>query len=168
MTAVLDATVDLLAEVGPGTLSVRQIAERAGVNHALAHRHFGTKDEIVRQALRAQSTAIADEIRSTAQGAEVSVVQALKVLTDHPAYWTTLARVILDDPELAGQGTEPTTELFAAAVGEQGGDLGATGAAACLMLGWRAFGDFVVATTGTSRDELDQRVSGVMATLLRG
>ncbi len=168
MAAVLEATVALLAEAGPHTLSVRQVAERAGVNHALVHRHFGTKEEIVRQALHVQSAAIADEIRRRSRDGEPAVVHALAVLAEHPAYWTTLARVVLDDPDLAGEGTAPTTELFAAAVGEQGGELGTTGAAACLMLGWRVFADFVVRATGVPREELDVKVSALMHTLLRG
>lgn len=167
MTAVLDATVELLAEHGPRNLSVRQVAERAGVNHALVHRHFGTKDEIVRRALQAQSAAIADELRARSQGGGLTVVHALAVLAEHPAYWTTLARVVLDDPELAGAGTAPTTQLFSAAVEEHGGDVGTTAAAACLMLGWRVFEDFVVEAAGTTREELDQSVSTLLRTLLR-
>lgn len=168
MTAVLEATVELLAEAGPHALSVRQVAERAGVNHALVHRHFGTKEAIVRRALQVQSAAIADEIRSRSQDGGPAVVHALAVLAEHPGYWTTLARVALDDPGLAGEGTAPTTELFATAMGEQGGDLGTTGAAACLMLGWRVFADFVVGATGVPREELDVKVSALMHTLLRG
>ena len=168
MAAVLAATVDLLAEAGPRALSVRQVAERAGVNHALVHRHFGTKDEIVRQALALQSEAVAEEIRRRSQGGELTVVRALEVLAEQPAYWTTLARVVLDDPDLARAGTSATTELFTTALGAEGGELSATGAAACLVLGWRVFTDFVVGATGVSREDLDQKVAALIPTLLRG
>ena len=39
---------------------------------------------------------------------------------------------------------------------------------ACLMLGWRVFADFVAGATGVRREELDQQVSAVIPTLLRG
>lgn len=174
MAAAVDAAADLLAEQGPHTLTVRQIAERAGVNHALLHRHFGTKDEIVRQALAARSAALAQDIRDTAteagdtpHGSALSVAHVLDVLAQHPAYWTTLARVALDTPELAGRGTAPTTQLFAAALEEQGADPGRVAAAACLMLGWQVFGDFVVEVTGTSSEALDQHATTLLRTLLR-
>lgn len=167
MAAAIEATVALLAEEGPRKLSVRQIAERAGVNHALVHRHFGTKDEVVRQALQAQAAAVADDIRARAQDGELTVVHVLEALAGHPMYWTTLARVALDAPELAGRGTAPTTELFAAALDERGPGLGAAAAAACLMLGWRVFGDFVVEATGARADALDESASTLLRSLLR-
>jgi TetR/AcrR family transcriptional regulator, repressor for neighboring sulfatase len=166
MAAVLDATVALLAEAGPRTLSVRRVAERAGVNHALVHRHFGTKDEIVRRALEAQSAAVARDVRARSRDGGLDVVQVLEVLAQHPAYWTTLARVVLDDPELAGRGTAPTTDLFAAASRREGGEPGTTALAACLMLGRQVFGDFVVQATGTSSEDLDTDVSQLLQSLL--
>jgi len=47
---ILDATVDLLAEHGPDAVTVRQIADRAGVKHALIFRHFGDKAALVQAA----------------------------------------------------------------------------------------------------------------------
>jgi AcrR family transcriptional regulator len=48
---ILQATVDLLAEYGPSSVSVRQIAERAGVQHTLIFRHFGDKTTLIGQAM---------------------------------------------------------------------------------------------------------------------
>ncbi|GAB2738544.1 TetR/AcrR family transcriptional regulator [Nocardioides pakistanensis] len=167
MAAAIEATVALLAEEGPRQLSVRRIAERAGINHALVHRHFGTKDEVVRRALEAQAVAVADDIRSRAQDGELTVVHVLEALAGHPAYWTTLARVALDAPELAGRGVAPTTQLFAAALDERGQGPGTAAAAACLMLGWRVFGDFVVEATGTTSEALDESAATLLRSLLR-
>ncbi len=50
-TAVLDAADRLFASRRPSQVSVREIAELAGVNHALVHRHFETKDNLVREVL---------------------------------------------------------------------------------------------------------------------
>jgi TetR/AcrR family transcriptional regulator, repressor for neighboring sulfatase len=166
MAAVLDATVELLAEAGPRTLSVRQVAERAGVNHALVHRHFGTKDEIVRRALETQAAAVAQDVRVRSHQGTLDVAEVLEVLAEHTAYWATLARVVLDDPELAGRGAAPTTGLFASAARREGTDPGTTALAACLMLGRQVFGDFVVEATGITPEDLDTDVSQVLRSLL--
>ena len=54
---MLAATRDLVAERGPDGFSVRDIAARAGVNHALVHRHFGTKADVLEQMLAEEAGA---------------------------------------------------------------------------------------------------------------
>src|SRR4051812_39804951 len=44
LDAVLDAAERLFAAAGPADVSLRAIAQEAGVNYGLVHRHFGTKD----------------------------------------------------------------------------------------------------------------------------
>lgn len=48
---LLAATMTLLARDGYARLSTREIAAEAGVNHALVHYYFGTKDRLVIAAL---------------------------------------------------------------------------------------------------------------------
>ena len=43
---ILAATEQLIGEVGYDAMSTRDIAERSGVNKALIHYHFGTKEEL--------------------------------------------------------------------------------------------------------------------------
>lgn len=45
------AAADLLGEVGPRAMTVRGIADRAGVNHGLVHHYFGGKDGLLRAAM---------------------------------------------------------------------------------------------------------------------
>ncbi|HEY5540701.1 MAG TPA: helix-turn-helix domain-containing protein [Coriobacteriia bacterium] len=47
------AAADLFAERNPSQVSVREIAARAGVSHALVHRYMGSKDDIFYAALAA-------------------------------------------------------------------------------------------------------------------
>jgi TetR/AcrR family transcriptional regulator, repressor for neighboring sulfatase len=46
LDAVLDAAERLFAHAGPAHVSLRAIADAAGVNYGLVHRHFGTKDAL--------------------------------------------------------------------------------------------------------------------------
>lgn len=45
--AILDAALDLLAEVGPTGLSVEEVAARAGVGKSTIYRRWPTKDDLV-------------------------------------------------------------------------------------------------------------------------
>jgi len=57
---VLDAARDLFAERGYDAVTVRDIAERAGVTHALVHQYVGSKAEIFRAVLvRDENTILA-------------------------------------------------------------------------------------------------------------
>lgn len=44
---LLDAAVALIAEVGPRSFTLREVARRAGVSHNAPYRHFAGKDELL-------------------------------------------------------------------------------------------------------------------------
>lgn len=50
---ILAATIELIAEVGWSGVTTRGVAARAGVNVALLHYHFRSKDALLREALMA-------------------------------------------------------------------------------------------------------------------
>lgn len=52
---LIEATCELLAEIGPKAMSVRDIATRAGVNHGQIHHYFGGKTGLIRAAMRQMS-----------------------------------------------------------------------------------------------------------------
>ncbi len=168
MAAVLAAATELLAESGPQDITVRRIAERAGVNHALAHRHFGTKEEIVRQALRAQADTVADELAKHMAGRDPDVAELMTVFANYPTYWRSLAHVALHDPALAEQGAAPTTALFVELLRQAGDEQAPVSAAvtASLMLGWLAFGDFLVTATDADRAQTDRAVAVAVRALV--
>ena len=45
---ILDSAQELFAKRGPRAVTVRQVAEHAGVSHALVHKYFGSKDDLIR------------------------------------------------------------------------------------------------------------------------
>src|ERR1700739_843459 len=52
VAAVLEAASELFASKGPAATSIREVAARAGVNHGLLHRHFGSKRRLLAATLQ--------------------------------------------------------------------------------------------------------------------
>jgi AcrR family transcriptional regulator len=55
--AILDATLGELAEVGYAALSFESIARRAGVHKTTVYRHWGSREDLVKEALLARTAA---------------------------------------------------------------------------------------------------------------
>ena len=173
---MLTATRALVAERGPDGFSVREIAARAGVNHALVHRHFGTKADVLEQMLSADAEAVVAAVlesglpTSGQAGGEV-VAELLDLLADHPSYWRTLVHAVLDSPEAALPGTASTTELFSGLWrgSEADGDADRavdTSVAGMTVLGWLIFGRFMTDATGADADEARRAVAEQVAALI--
>lgn len=64
---ILDAAGDLFIEHGIGAVSIRDIAAAAGVTHALVHRYFGTREQLL--------AAVVEHLIATT-GAAISARQA--------------------------------------------------------------------------------------------
>src|SRR5580698_7554777 len=56
--ALLDAAEELLISKGAAAITTRKVAERAGVNQALVHYHFGTIEELLVAALERVSVQV--------------------------------------------------------------------------------------------------------------
>ena len=171
-TAVLTATSALVAERGPDGFSVREIAARAGVNHALVHRHFGTKADVLEQMLAADAEAVVAAVvesglpTSGEAGSEV-VAELLDLLADRPSYWRTLVHAVLDSPEAALPGTASTTELFSGLWREGDDDRAVpTSVAGMTVLGWLIFGQFMTDATGADPEETRRAVAEQVAALI--
>lgn len=63
MTAITDATAALISERGANSITLRDIAEKANVNHALIIRHFGSKEKLVRTVGLSLVNAMIEETR---------------------------------------------------------------------------------------------------------
>lgn len=135
--ALLASARELFAERGPGVVSARAIARHAGVNYALIHRHFGTKEGLL-QAVLVELAAGLDEDLSLPRHGD----RAAALLADHEDLWRILAYLCLENREwvTAHMGTHPSflavIEIVAAAQGDAETGRIRAGVAAALVMGW--------------------------------
>ena len=142
---VLSHAADLFAERGPAATSLRDIAERSGVNAGLIFRHIGNKDAVVAAVLDYLSEDLAT---ARDAGASREVIEARGERN-----WKVIARALLDGFDVGRlQHQFPNIEQLVAAARDQHGDeyaaRVATADALALHLGWRLFGPFLKAATG--------------------
>ena len=90
---ILVAAEELLAERTPAEVSVRDVAERAGVQHSVVHRHFETKDLLLAEVAKRTAASYADAI-ADADGAAEGFVTGMAYMADHPGAFTALARSV--------------------------------------------------------------------------
>ncbi len=46
-SALIDAALDIINELGPQSLSIREVARRTGVSHSAPYRHFADRDALI-------------------------------------------------------------------------------------------------------------------------
>jgi TetR/AcrR family transcriptional regulator, repressor for neighboring sulfatase len=169
-TEVIEAARTLVAERGPDGFSVRDVAARAEVNHALVHRHFGTKADVLEEVLAQESAGVVDAVAQwgdpgLATGTDPAA-ELLELLEGFPSYWRTLVSAVLDAPEAAVPGTAATTELFRALWRDTDPELATTSAVAgATALGWLIFGRFMSEATGADPDDVRREVAAQIARL---
>ena len=95
MQAVIEAACDLFSEKAPVRVSIREIADKAGVNHGLIHRHFGSKRNLILQVL----LHIDGQIRK-ASGEGKSFNEVFRLVSEaaftDSRYWRIPANLIMD------------------------------------------------------------------------
>lgn len=157
--ALLGAAADLFAERGPAAVSTREVARRARVNHGLVHRHFGTKDDLVRAVI---DRLLADARARFGDGTgEMARTELLTAVASDDRYWKVLARSLLDGH--AGEVLRGRFPLVRTAVerlrrGQRDGTVDPAldarelaGSALALLLGWLLFEPFIAAAVGLER-----------------
>ena len=102
--ALLQAAIQLIAEVGPAGFTLREVARRAGVSHNAPYRHFADREELL-AAVAAQGFRELDEAMLNAVSHQRSSVARLK-------------RAGLAYVEFALRWPEHFTVMFDAAVSE--------------------------------------------------
>jgi AcrR family transcriptional regulator len=157
--ALLDAGAELFAAHGTAAVSVRDVAARAGVNHGLVHRHFGSKEALRRAVMEGLIERIAAQTSDAPPPRPGEIPAAFAATDETNHYWRMLARSLLDGEDMESiQGGEfPVVTQLRSQVEEaqrrglMPADLDArtmTALSTALGLGWLLFEPFVLAATG--------------------
>lgn len=173
VAAVLEAAAHHFAMRG-SRASLRDIAADAGVNLGLIHRHFGSKDELLRAVLRAQAEVGVELVRS-AGSAAVAVRRLFEQTTRSGRGVRIVAAHLLDGEaeRVRPDGGAPVVDALrtlphAASPADRDVSLLA---ALALTYGWTVFGDqlaagFDVAPDG--RERMDAALAAVAAQVAAG
>ena len=119
-TALIEAALETIDELGPGRLTIRAVASRAGVSHAAPYRHFRDKNELVtavvergfellQQTMRDRQEAAGDDpLEQFASAGRAYIEFGLK----YPGYY----RVMFSGDLLSPDGNESLQHTSSAAV----------------------------------------------------
>ena len=173
IAALLDAADALFGEKGPSAVTVREISNRANVNHALVHRHFGSKEALLDAILERHVSASKDAIRR-GDLPEEKIGNLMHYLASQPAFARTFAHLILERRPLEEfvRRTGGTAELVSIFSDEGAPSDEARAYAAIMMsfgLGWALFKDLTAyaASCEYPPDTLDDTAVAAIAGLLR-
>jgi AcrR family transcriptional regulator len=148
--AVLDAAERLFAASGPAQVSLRTIAQEAGVTYGLVYRHFGTKDVLLERLLARYADrwrehlgddpnylrALEDLMGATFETGPYLRLLGWTLLTGEPGRFPDSFRqqVTLDELPPLAPGADPADERAARI---------STAAALALAFGWKFFNPFI-------------------------
>jgi AcrR family transcriptional regulator len=162
--ALLKAAAALFAEKGAEAVSTREIASRANVNNGLIHRHFRTKEALLREVLESMSA----EISSVdLEGDESAVLlRFFHAVRERETYWKLIARTMLDGQPIdhvqrtfptMGKTIELIREMQSQHRGLEGADPRVVAAfLGAVAFGWLVFEPWLLAAGGFAEEEKEQ------------
>jgi AcrR family transcriptional regulator len=101
---VTRATIDELARIGYGALSIEEVARRAGVNKTTVYRRYSTKAELVRAALRSMGDEkVCEPSTGSLRGDLLAVSRSVIAFATSPEGQSILRMLLAEgmEPELA-------------------------------------------------------------------
>jgi AcrR family transcriptional regulator len=92
--ALLTSAIELFAKRGPASVSIRDVARHAGVNHGLVHRHFGSKEDLIAEAIE---VGVATLLPGVLAPDGFDIDEVVRVMHDDPIPARLIARTLVDD-----------------------------------------------------------------------
>ncbi|MFC9592734.1 TetR/AcrR family transcriptional regulator [Streptomyces sp. NPDC056944] len=111
--AVLAAALDVIAAEGPGALSLRDLARRAGVSHAAPAHHFKDRTGLL-TAIAAEGYELLAAGLAGTPGLRERGVRYVRFAVEHPAHFQVMFQPELlraDDPDLLAAKERASAEL---------------------------------------------------------
>jgi AcrR family transcriptional regulator len=171
--ALLDAAALLFGEKGPNAVTVREIAAHANVNHALMHRHFGSKEALLDAIIDKHMVASKETINAASTPKE-ALRNLLHYLVSQPSFPRTFAHLILDHRPLEDFVRKSGGTADVALLLERAGlPISEARASSAVLIaftfGWALFKDLTsyAASCDEPADLLDERAVAMLAGLLQ-
>ncbi len=101
-SGILETAEDFFATKGYAATSVREIAERAGVNPAMIHYYFGNKESLLKAVLEKALAPLGIAIESMKQADRVSPGEMIQILMDIVASHPRLPYLVIREVMLPG------------------------------------------------------------------
>jgi AcrR family transcriptional regulator len=173
--ALIDAAASLLGEFGPRRLSVREIADRAGVNHGQVHHYFGGKRPLLEAAIRHLARGHYDHSRTLMTG---SLFPPALSLAEDSGYWRAISQIVIDgDLDLARLEIDENVSIpreilqkLHRAHPDETNDIelkARFAAMSALQLGWVAFEDYIMMIADVADSDRDEVVTEVKKAIER-
>jgi AcrR family transcriptional regulator len=148
--ALIEAATQLFDRRNPGSVSVREIARLAGVNHGLVHHYFGSKQALVQVVL--------DDLSSKAR---ISLAAGTAMDQDSPVltYTRILGRVMLEESDLTALPASHPILVQLASLARDVGGLDERSArirasqGAALAMGWLLFEPLLIESSGLQDED---------------
>src|SRR3954465_7674531 len=94
--AVLDAALEVIADAGPGAISLRDLARRAGVSHAAPAHHFKDKAGLLTAIAVEGNELLADSLTDALDEERTGLidlgVRYVRFALEHPAHFEVMYR----------------------------------------------------------------------------
>lgn len=91
---LLASAIELFALYGPASVSIRDVARHAGLNHGLLHRHFGSKEALITEAIE---VGVASLMPAALAPRGFDVDQIVQVMHRDSVPARLIARTLVDD-----------------------------------------------------------------------
>ena len=167
--ALVDAATVLFSERGPSAVSVREIAKKAQVNHGLVHRHFGSKEGLLKEVQRKLAAEISITVGEASEGETLQeLIGSVFGATHRQGHWLRiLAWSVLDGKPLSDvQEQFPLADrMIAAAERYPAGPLAPKARVTHIMsvgLGLLLFGGFLRQATAQTEEEWRTSISQIV------
>lgn len=94
--ALIDAGIKLFSERGMSSVSVRDLADEAGVNHSLLFRHFGDKKALIKAVFEQRFKLLGEYNESMTTDGDVMLETSIRAVMQDQALWRLMTFAALE------------------------------------------------------------------------
>lgn len=95
-TALIEAGIKLFSERGMASVSVRDLAEEAGVNHSLLFRHFGDKKALIKAVFEERFKLMGEYNEAMTTDGDVMLETSIRAVMQDQALWRLMTFAALE------------------------------------------------------------------------